>query len=245
MIEKLKKELKETGILLRSVPGWVMTLFVLSIVCMNLFANKSIAFSTEWLALDCGIIFSWFSFLSMDLIVKHFGAKASIKMTIISTVISLCISILFFIASSIPGYWGESFNYSDAVTVNSALDSTVRGNWYIVFGSTVAFIVAAITNSLTNEVIGKLFKKDSYKAFAVRSYLSTFFGQFVDNFIFSLIVSQVLFGWSFVQCVVCAATGALCELIFEVIFSPIGWKVCKGWKSNEVGSEYITLVGKC
>lgn len=238
----LKKQVKEFSVLLRSVPGWLTTMFVVSVVAMNLCANKSVAFSTEWLALDVGIIFSWMSFLSMDLIVKQFGAKASVKMTIVTILFNVIISAMFFLGSLIPGTWGVAYDSTDMLAVNNALDSTIAGNWYIVFGSTVAFITASIFNALINEGIGKRLKKDNYFVFALRTYVSTFFGQFVDNFVFAFIVSQVLFGWTLIQCVVCAATGAFCELLFEVVFSPIGWKVCKKWKEQGIGKEYIDLV---
>ena len=229
----IKKELKEYGKLLHTIPSWVLTMFVVSIVAMNLFANKSINLPVSWLALDCGIIFSWMAFLSMDIVVKQFGAKASIRLTILSTLMNLIVSVLFFIGASIPGSWGESFS-GDATMINSALNNTVKGNWYIVFGSTVAFVVAGIVNSLLNEAVGRLCKKDNFKSFALRTYISTTFGQFVDNLVFALIVSQVLFGWTLIQCITCAATGALCELIFEIVFSPVGWKICEKWKNDGV-----------
>lgn len=240
-MSSLKKDMKDFKVLINNIPSWVVTMFVVSIVCMNLFANKSINLPVDWLALDCGIIFSWMSFLSMDLIVKQFGAKASIKITIFSTLISLIVSILFFLGSIIPGSWGASFDFNDAVTVNNAIDSTVRGNWYIVFGSTVAFLVAGIVNSFLNELIGWIGKKDTYKMFMIRTYVSTTIGQFVDNFVFGMIVSRVLFGWSVTQCLTCAATGALAELLFEAAFTPLGWKICKSWKKNKIGAAYIEL----
>lgn len=237
---KIKDYFKDFGLLMKDIPSWVLTMFVLSIVCMNLFANKSIDMQASWLALDCGILFSWASFLSMDLIVKQFGAKASIKISLLATLISLLISVLFFLAGTIPGSWGESYNFNSAVDINSALNNTVKGNWYIVFGSTVAFIVASIVNSLSNELVGKLAKKDTYFAFILRTYISTTFGQFVDNLVFSLIVSQVLFGWTITQCVFCALTGALFELIFEAFFTPVGWKICKKWQNDNVGQTYLS-----
>lgn len=233
MLSKVKNEIKEYSKLLHTIPSWVLTLFVLSITCMNLFANKSINLPFQWLALDCGIIFSWASFLSMDIVVKQFGAKASIRLTILSTLISAVVAGFFFIGSCIPGTWGASYN-GDMQMINNSIDATVRGNWYIVFGSTVAFIVAGIVNSLVNEAIGNMCKKDNFTSFALRTYVSTAFGQFVDNLVFALIVSQVLFGWTLIQCVMCAVTGALCELLFEVVFSPLGWKICSNWKKNSI-----------
>ena len=37
----IKREIFETKILLRSIPAIVVTLFVVSVICMNLLANKT------------------------------------------------------------------------------------------------------------------------------------------------------------------------------------------------------------
>ena len=61
----------------------------------------------------------------------------------------------------------------------------------------------------------------------MRSYVSTFVAQFADNMIFALLVSKVFFGWSLLQCFTCALTGAVLELVFEVVFSPVGYRISK------------------
>lgn len=242
MSSKMKKFFTEFKLLLKDIPAWVLTMFVVSIVLMNLFANKSINLPFSWLALDCGIVFAWAPFLSMDLIVKRFGAKASIKVSLLATFINLIVSVLFFIAATIPGAWGESFNFVDGSIVNQALDNTVKGNWYILFGSTVAFVVASIVNAISNECVGRLCKKDNYGSFVARTYVSTFIGQFIDNLVFSLIVSQLLFGWTLTQCVFCALTGAVAELVMEAMFTPLGWRICKKWESDSVGQDYLSHI---
>ena len=56
-MNRLKKEVLETKVLLRSIPSLTMTLFVVSVVTMNLLANKSISLPISCLALDCGMFF--------------------------------------------------------------------------------------------------------------------------------------------------------------------------------------------
>ena len=56
-------------ILLRSIPAPAVSLFILSVVCANLMANKELV-SYKYLALDCGFAFSWIMFLCMDSICK-------------------------------------------------------------------------------------------------------------------------------------------------------------------------------
>lgn len=242
MVSKIKtwfkNDWKDTKILLRNIPASILALFVCSIVAMNLLANKSINLNLSWLALDCGIIVSWLAFLSMDMLTKRFGPKSSTKVSIFALIVNLLVCLLFFIASKIPGTWGESYL---GETVGVGLDNTVGGTWYVLLGSSIAFIVSAVVNNFLNYGISKLFKKnpDGFAAYAARSYGSTFVGQFVDNFVFALLVSQIFFGWSLLQCFTCALTGAIVELLFEVFFSPIGFKIVKRWDKENVGQEYL------
>lgn len=217
-------------------------MFTPSVILMNLFANKSIITNIEWLALDCGIVLSWASFLSMDMIVKRFGAKASTKISVIVLFINLIISIIFLLVANISGYWGESFIEFGGEIANSALNNTLSSNWYVILGSSVAFLTSCIVNNLLNVFIGKFFKNKNFIEFSVRSYLSTMIGQFVDNLIFALIVGLNFFGWSVTQCLTCTITGATIELFFEIVFSPLGFRVCKKWDKDNIGKEYLEFV---
>lgn len=233
----IKRERKKTSILLKSIPATVVTLFVVSVICMNLLANKTLV-QTEYLALDGGILISWLSFMCMDIITKHFGPSASNKISILASGINLLTCFIFLIASLIP---------SDAADY-TAFDGIFGGTWFILLGSTIAFLTSAVINNTLNWAIGKLFKSnpDGKLAFAVRSYISTFIGQFLDNFIFSLIVFVFFapifwdgFCWTPLQCAMCALTGAVAELIMEILFSPIGYRVTKKWSEESVGKEYF------
>lgn len=243
MLSKIKREIYEIKILLRSVPSPILTLFAVSVIAMNLLANKSVNLPVDWLALDCGIIVSWVSFLSMDIITKHFGPKAATRVSIVAVLFNLMVCIIFFIAGSIPGIWGESYVEGSETIINSALDHTFSGTWYVLLGSTTAFIISAVVNNFLNYLIGKLINKnsDSFLAYAVRTYISTAVGQFADNLVFALIVSHIFFGWSMLQCITCSVTGMIVELLCEVIFSPIGFSVCKKWKKDNIGKEYFEL----
>lgn len=243
MLSKIKREIYEIKILLRSVPSTILTLFAVSVIAMNLLANKSVNLPVDWLALDCGIIVSWVSFLSMDIITKHFGPKAATRVSIVAVLFNLMVCIIFFIAGSIPGIWGESYVEGSETIINSALDHTFSGTWYVLLGSTTAFIISAVVNNFLNYLIGKLINKnsDSFLVYAVRTYISTAVGQFADNLVFALTVSHIFFGWSMLQCITCSVTGMIVELLCEVIFSPIGFSVCKKWKKDNVGKEYFEL----
>lgn len=234
----IKCEIKDTVQLMRSVPSSAMVLFVISVVLMNLLANKEIHTGVSWLALDCGLLMSWLTFLCMDMLTKRFGPKASIKLSCVAVAINLFVCMMLKIVSLIPGNWAEFYSYGNDI-VNISLNNTIGSTWYVLLGSTVAFIVSSIANALINHTVGAMFKHNTFKAYAIRSYVSTLLAQFIDNFIFSLIVSHTFFGWTLLQCITCSVTGCVVELICEIIFSPIGYKVCKSWEADNVGQVYI------
>lgn len=134
--------------------------------------------------------------------------------------------------------WGE-FYTTENQEVNRALNATFGGSWYVVLGSALAFITSSIINALLNTAIGSSLKKNNFFSFALRSYVSTAIAQFADNFIFATVVSKIFFGWSWTQVIVCSAIGAFFELLCEVVFSGLGWKVVRQWEKENVGNEYL------
>ena len=98
ILTRIKNEIFEFKILLRSIPATVVTLFVVSVISMNLLANKTLL-QLEWIALDGGILISWLSFMCMDIITKHFGPKASNSVSILAVAINLLSCLIFFVAS--------------------------------------------------------------------------------------------------------------------------------------------------
>ena len=238
-MNKLVLETKEA---LRAIPGIVTAVFVLSVVSMNLLANKSV-FNLPWLASTAGIFVSWISFLCMDAVCKRFGAKAATLMNTVAMLISFLTAILYMLIVKVPGVWAASYSGSTseiASAINQGLDATFSSAWYIVIGSAVAMFLGGLVNSFLNKIVGsKIDKKDDFKGFAIRSYISTAAGQFVDNFVFALFVSYIFFGWTMTQVVVCSFMMMLLELAFEVVFSPLGFKLSQNWKKDEVGRDYI------
>ena len=240
MINKIKREWQEMKILFRCIPGVVVSLFVVSVVCMNLLANKTLV-QVPWIALDGGVLISWLSFMCMDIITKHFGPKASNQVAVLASAINLLTCGIFYVASIIPSNAGDY----------TALDNVLGGTWFILLGSTVAFLASAVIHNFLNWGVGKMFHKHPHgkMAYATRTYISTFIGQFMDNFIFSVIVFVGFapiywngFHWTWLQCAVCALTGAVAELIMEMLFAPIGYRIVQSWRNNNIGQEYFTYM---
>ena len=237
MRKRLQAELNQFRRLMRAVPAAVVTLFVVSVITMNLLANKTLV-QLSWLALDGGILISWLSFLCMDILTKHFGPRAANHISILATLINLMTCLIFFVASVIPS------NANDY----SAFDGIFGGTWFILLGSTVAFLLSALLNNSLNHLIGRLFRRDpdGKLAFAARSYISTFVGQFFDNFLFSVIVFVCFapifwdgFHWTLLQCATCALTGAVAELLMEMAFSPLAYRITRRWQAEGVGRVYF------
>lgn len=225
----IKNWISESLSVIQKMPSLIVALFVVSVIIMNLLANKTIV-QNEWIALDGGIVISWMSFMCMDIITKLFGPKAANKLTIVAMIINLFICLVFYIVSIIP-------SSADDYTV---FNQIFGGTWFILLGSSIAFLSSSFVNNYLNHWIGlKLNDNDSRRIFAIRSFSSTFIGQFVDNFIFASIVFMIFapiywdgFHWTLIQCLSCALTGAFFELLMEVLFSPVGYRITIKWKQK-------------
>ena len=236
MRKRIKQFLSDTSLLQRSIPSPVITILVLSVVLMNLLANKTI-YQKGFFAVDGGIVVSWACFLCMDIITKHFGAKAATQASIFALAINLFCVGIFAIVSLIP-----------TETDYSAFNGIFGGSWFIVLSSSLAFLSSAVANNALNAAIGRMFRAnpDGRAAYYTRSYVSTFIGQFIDNMVFASLVFMLFapiywggFSWTLPQCVTCSLIGAFLELFMEVVFSPIGYGVTRRWRKLDVGSAYL------
>ena len=238
-------DFKDWKILLRSIPGLVTALFITSVVVMNLIASKVII-QTEYFGITGGLLISWIPFLTMDVVVKVFGLKAANKLNVLGLVVNLFFVGLFQIVASVQ-IGGDKEAYA-------AFNQTFSQTWQIFTASSVAFLASGIVNNLLNCLTGRLFSKnpDGALAFFTRSYVSTFIGQFIDNFVFVSLAFLVFFklsigtslGYTLASATGTAVLGAVIELATEAIFSPIGYKVCKKWKDENVGGDYLNYSAK-
>ena len=240
ILTKTKNLLIEVDCLVNNVPSIWVAFFFISVVGMNLLANKSIDMKVDWLGLDSAFLFSWLSFLTMDVITKRFGPRASSIISVLALIGNLVFAFVLFIASVIPGTWSGT-NGDEAI--DKIFDEQYGGTWFIIVGSSAAFLSSAIINNVLNWLIGQCFKgdPDSFCAFALRSYVSTAIGQFFDNFVFAIIVSYHFFDWSFAKVISASFLKMLAELIFEIIFSPIGYIYLRYMEKKQIGKEYLDL----
>ena len=208
--------------LLRSVPTAVTVVFCLAVIVMN-FLSRITLVSLPWLALNAGILVSC-------------GAWAGNLLSILAICANLLCCLVCFVISQI---WRHP-----------ALDMILGGQWSILLASTIAYVISALTNNYTNIFIGRRFtaNPDGRLAFAVRSFVSTFLSQILDNFLFVFLAFVVLcripgafpVQWTVPQCVGASVLCAVFELLTEVVFAPLGYHISRRWKQQGVGEEYLS-----
>lgn len=229
---------------LRSVPSLAMALVAVSTVLMNILANKSII-ELPWLIQDAGIFLSWVGFLVGDLLVKNFGSKNAIRVNLTCLVISLCVSGILAIIAVVPGTWSPEFGMSaeDASMIGNSINSVMGNVWYVILGSALASAVGLILNGISQGILlNKIEKKhgDKYWGYLLASSTSTTLGQFIDNLIFAALISVNFFGWTWSQVLVCSAAGAILELVLEIVFTPLTYRISKNWEKHKIGIKFMS-----
>lgn len=229
---------------LRSVPSLAMALVAVSAVLMNILANKSII-ELPWLIQDAGIFLSWVGFLVGDLLVKNFGSKNAIRVNLTCLVISLFVSAILALVAIVPGTWSPEFGVSaeNAAMIGTSINSVMGNVWYVILGSALASAVGLILNGISQGVLlNRIERKhgDKYWGYLLASSTSTTLGQFVDNFIFAALISVNFFGWTWSQVLVCSAAGAILELILEIVFTPLTYRISKNWEKNGIGVKFMS-----
>lgn len=258
---------KEWLTLLRSVPAAALTLMVLATVLMNLLANKSIinvymvdVFGSGYAGdvndlfavQDAGLIMSWVGFLVGDLLVKCFGSKNAIRLNIAALGLSLFISMLLVGAAYLPGVWAAWYDVGKADpslsgVINDSLNYTIGNTWYVILGSAAASFVGIMVNNISQGFfLDKIQKKhgDTYPGYLVAAGASTVIGQILDNMVFAALISTQFFGWTWVSVISCSVLGALVELIVEMVFTPLTYRISKNWDKNHIGVKWMSDAGR-
>ncbi|MDO4805248.1 MAG: VUT family protein [Lachnospiraceae bacterium] len=240
-MKALKREWEECKLLLRSIPSMTIAVFILSVVLMNLLASREL-YRSDYFCLNSGLALSWISFLCMDCICKRFGAGASIRISVIAMCVNMFCAVVFCVLMLTPGRWAAFYSASDpdvGEMISVGIDGTFASAWYVVVGSSAAMLASSVVNSVLNQFIGEHADDGKYRGFAIRSLASTCIAQFVDNFVFSAMVSHVFFGWNWKQVIICSFTSMLIEMGLEAFFSPLGYRIARAWERDRVGESYI------
>ena len=188
---------------------------------MNLLANKELI-SLPYLALDCGFVVSWVSFLCQDMICKRFGAKASIKISIPRAAgqpgrESVLLGMLA------HARHGGAYYDTGMIEVNTALNATIGGTWYVVLGLLrLAMLVSAVVNSTLNQSLGRMLKKNNFCELCLSLLCVHGHWPVYRQLGLCHCGEPHVFGWTWVQVLMCSLTGAVAELLCEVFLSPVG-----------------------
>lgn len=234
-MNKIKSLIADYKLLLDNVPALVTVAFCVGTVWMNISAAK-ILFNAWNVAITGGFLVSWLPFLCLDVTAKRFGARAAIMLNILSAACNIICVIGFSLVAAVPT--------TDDYT---AFNTVLGGVWFISLSSIIAFVVSGVINSIVNGAIGKLFSnRTSAVEFASRSFISTFIGQALDNFLFIFLTysvfAPIFWGTQSLPVLTCIGTsvlGGLFELLAEVIISPLGYRTVKRWERDRVGQAYI------
>lgn len=237
-----KKDWEETKVLFRCMPTVPFAFLVCCLIAMNFLANRGGAIGP--VVFDCGIVVSWVAFLAGDMLVKRFGVKASFKIQAAALLLELVSIALMTLGTFLPAMYGATEEESQVFT-----NIFRAAPWPVVAGAG-AYIIAALFNAIVSKFILTRFKKrTSFSAYVVASWTSTVVGQFLDNFLFSLFFSIWQpwfggdnFGQKIISAIILAGVGMIIELIGQMIFSPVGFRIADNWRKNKVGEEYVRLV---
>lgn len=198
-------------------------------VMQNILAAKS--FGNEFIAITTGgTLISWMVFGCIDVITEVWGKNRAIKTFIGGALLNLFFNIICWIAIAIPGT-------SDFI--QGSYSTTLGTGWRIVLASITAFLTGTYINTLIMHVM-KLKSKDSNNSigFMIRSTISTFVGQFVDNFLFYLIAFSPIgipgtIENSWIMILELATFTTLLETIVQGLVSPIAAKFVKYLKKKK------------
>ena len=81
-MKKLKEFLKTQYAEFKKLPAYLVALSAISVVLMNILANKTLYSDGRYLSLDCGFLISWILFLTMDVATQKYSGRASFILTI-------------------------------------------------------------------------------------------------------------------------------------------------------------------
>ncbi|MCQ2802239.1 MAG: VUT family protein [Bacilli bacterium] len=213
---------------IKTIPGILLGLFIITVILMNIFARQTI-YQNNLIAIDGGIIITWVAVVISDVVTITRGPKATIKMTILATATSLFVSLILYLISFIPGV-----KNSDIYT------KVFSGTWFVIISSAIAFVCSNSFDAILNHFIGNRFKDSKNKvAITTRVIGSTAASTLLDNLIFNIFTFMIFapifldgFHWTFVQCLFCALTYAGIEIVIEVLMLPITYKCVKKIGNN-------------
>ena len=158
----------------------LVSIYAVTSVVMNIFANKALSFGTSIIIMDGGLLISWLAFAIPNIILEVYGKRLAKFVSYTVATISFSIFIIGYIITKIP----TLSSYSEQSTHFAYIfDNGIR----VIISSTIAFILGGLINIHIIDLLKNKTKKDNAINFFKRALVSSIVGQFVDNFLFQFL----------------------------------------------------------
>ena len=191
---------------------------------MNIIATKQISIAGFVITSAGTFVFSWITFLCMDVFTEVWGKKSAIKTFVGAAVISLLFSIFYQICAANPGATWEP-------EMNNAFKLIFSSTTRILLASISAFLIGSYVNTIIMDRMKTRARDENNKSlFVLRAIVSTVFGQLIDNALFFILAFAPIggalginlgFEMDMSTILQIIAMTSLVEIVFESAVSPL------------------------
>lgn len=209
----------------------ITSFFIMSVVVSNIASSAkiidlSISIGNIPLAFDAGTLLFPFSYILGGILSEVYGFQQAKRIIWLGFIALIFSALIFWIIGILPAEptW-------ESIVGNESYFSIMGGmsNGGIVLGSIIAYIIGELSNIF---IIDRMKKLMHGKWLPIRTILSTFFGYFLDSFIFiSVTCFFGVFPWSLFWTLI--LTNYILTVVFEIAFTPITYKFILFLKKQE------------
>ena len=198
---------------------YLVMLYITSILVANVAAFKIVGISS--ITVTAGTLVFPISYILGDVFSEIYGFRTTRKIILGGFVSNALMVFIFFLAIKMP--YPEYFTNQEAF-------ATVLGSTPRIF---LAGVIAYLIGSLSNSYIMNWIKDNSkIKYLWFRTITSTIVGEAIDSIIFlSISFIGTIPNKALIEMIVCQA---LVKIIFEVIMTPVTYKVINFMKKKEL-----------
>jgi|GEM_PF-257372 len=172
----------------------LVSLTVLLLTMMNLFAVRPIATSGGFLLANAGMLLIAPVLVIQNIITAVWGKKTAVRITIFAIIVQIFITILIQLIILTPNLpRGENW------------DLVFGGSWVFITASIIAFIIGSGLNIFAFDKIKKALDRKKQTSinkgwkiiYSIAAFLSTLIAQFIDSLIFFILAFQVFAPFAF------------------------------------------------
>lgn len=193
----------------------LVTIYCVITVVQNIFEMKTIGTPTFALV-GAGTLVSWITFLIMDIMSEVYGEKVSIKCYTMAGFLNMFIVLTAQMIIALPGSY---------VQQNEAFYLIFSNGPRTFFASFIAFFIGNFINVKLMCTMKQRDNANNRWSFYLRAIVSTVFGQFTDNLLFTSLafaplgLSAFEMAWVDIGSVVLITS--VIEIVIESVFVPV------------------------